>query len=86
MWRNRTSGLEKKELYKLGIQWQRRPKKKKKKKVVNRAAGKREGSRTTTVIFKKTRKWVVHGEGAMEITREWRRRSDQEGEEHLGNS
>ena len=69
----------KKDLHKIGIQWQRRPEKKWLAELLanERAVG------PLLSYLKNTE--VGSREGAAEVTREWRRRSDEEGEEHLGN-
>lgn len=70
----------KKNLDKIGIQWQRRPEKKWLAELLanERAVG------PLLSYLKNTE--VGSGEGAAEVTTEWRRRSDQDREEQLGNS
>ena len=70
----------KRSLDKLGVQWQRRPEKKWLAELLanERAVG------PLLVYLKDTK--VGSREGALEKTMKWRRRSDQEGEEQLGNS
>ena len=78
-WRTQRQILMK-ELDKIGIRWQRRPERKWLAGLLanERAAG------PLLVYLKDTE--VGSREGATEVAREWRRRSDQEGEEQLGNS
>lgn len=78
-WRTQRRILRK-ELRKIGIRWQRRPEKKWLAELLanERAIG------PLLVYLKDTE--VGSREGAVEKTMEWRRRSDREGEEQLGNS
>ncbi len=77
-WRTKRQVL-KKNLDKIGIRWQRRPERKWLAELLanERAVG------PLLVYLKDTE--VGSREGAAEVTREWRRSSDQEGEEQLGN-
>lgn len=78
-WRTERRVL-KRDLGKIGIRWQRRPEKKGLAELLanERAAG------PLLSYLKNTE--VGSREGAAEVKREWRRRSDQDGEEQLGNS
>ena len=78
-WRTERRVL-KKDLDKIGIRWQRRPERKWLAELLanERAVG------PLLVYLKDTE--VGSREGAVEKTMEWRRRTDQEGEEQLGNS
>ena len=78
-WRTERRDL-KKNLDKIGIRWQRRPERKC---LAELLANERAVGPLLAYLFDTE---VGGREGAAEVTREWRRRSDEEGEEQLGNS